>query len=163
VGQGHQIREHQGGLIGRLTAAHEAGGANETATPKIPAPRSRRSCAAGSAAPCARGHLSVAATLFELTERATRVEYPVDGTFGAAHDGRCRPYVRPRDIAVGTLTKDKLPGTIVNAHRTAAGRRAAIAVANAKDLIEAEIDITASLTIGEQVGLSFAKGKVFAE
>ena len=89
--------------------------------------------------------------------------YPVDGAFGAAHNGRCRLYVRPRDIAVGTLTKDKLPGTIINVHRTAAGRRAAIAVGNAKDLIEAEIDITASLTVGAQVGLSFAKGKVFAE
>jgi sulfate transport system ATP-binding protein len=89
--------------------------------------------------------------------------YAIDGTFGATHEGRCRLYLRPRDIAISALMPEQLPGKIVNIHRTAAGRRAAIAVGNAKNLIEAEIDIAAKLTCGEQVGLTFAKGKVFPE
>src|SRR4029077_16848307 len=89
--------------------------------------------------------------------------YAIDGTFGATHSGRCRLYVRPRDIAVGALAPGQLPGKIVNIHRTAAGRRAEIAVGNAKNLVEAEIDIATKLTCGEHVGLSFAKGRVFSE
>ncbi len=89
--------------------------------------------------------------------------YPLNATFGATQKGRCRLYVRPRDIAVGALAPNQLPGKIVNIHRTAAGCRAEIAVGNAKDLIEAEIDIAAQLSCGEQVGLSFAKGRIFSE
>jgi sulfate/thiosulfate transport system ATP-binding protein len=90
-------------------------------------------------------------------------EHPIDGAFGATHDGPCRLYVRPRDIAVGPLTPSRLPGEIVKIHRTADGRRAEIAVGNAKSLIEAEVDIAAQLSCGEQVGLSFAKGRIFHE
>lgn len=89
--------------------------------------------------------------------------HPLVATFGATQKGRCRLYVRPRDIAVGPPMPDQLPGKIVNIHRTAAGRRAEIAVGRAKNLVEAEVDIAAKLTNGEEVGLNFAKGRVFGE
>jgi len=89
--------------------------------------------------------------------------HPLSETFGATHNGPCRLYVRPRDIAVDALAPGRLPGRIVNIHRTAAGRRAEIVVGNAKNLVEAEVEIAAQLTCDEQVGLSFSKGRVFSE
>ncbi len=88
---------------------------------------------------------------------------PLNATFGASQQGRCRLYVRPRDVAVGDYVAGELAGTIVNIHRTAAGRRAEIALGNAKKLIEAEVDITAQLSCGQRIGLSFVKGRVFPE
>ncbi len=88
---------------------------------------------------------------------------PLNATFGAVRGGRCRLYVRPRDIVLSVPGADRLPATIVSIHRTAAGRRAQIAVGRAATIIEAEIDIAAEITSGEPIGLSFAKGRVFPE
>jgi sulfate/thiosulfate transport system ATP-binding protein len=88
---------------------------------------------------------------------------PLAGTFGATQVGPCRLYVRPRDIAVGPLVPSQLAGRTVNIHRTAAGRRAEIALGKGNNPIEAEIDIATKLTAGEQVGLNFVKGRVFSE
>jgi sulfate transport system ATP-binding protein len=89
--------------------------------------------------------------------------FPIDGAFGATQNGASRLYVRPRDIAVGASVPGRLAGRITNIHRTAAGRRAEIAVGGGKNLVEAEIDIATKLTTGEQVGLDFVKGRVFQE
>jgi sulfate/thiosulfate transport system ATP-binding protein len=87
--------------------------------------------------------------------------HAIDDSFGATQNGPCRLYVRPRDIAVGPLVPGQLTGSIVNIHRTSAGRRAEIAVGDAKNLVEAEIDVGAKLSTGMQVGLNFVKGRVF--
>src|SRR3954468_14839253 len=52
--------------------------------------------------------------------------------FAAAFEGSCpsggRPYVRPKDIEICEVAPGLLEGRVVNVHRTAAGRRARIAV-----------------------------------
>lgn len=87
---------------------------------------------------------------------------PLNATFSAQRVGAGRLYVRARDIVLQAPASDRLTGTIVNIHRTAAGRRAQIAVGEATT-IEAEIDVTKHLAAGDQVGLAFVKGRVFAE
>lgn len=88
---------------------------------------------------------------------------PITETFGATQNGPCRLFVRPRDIAVSPLVPGQLTGRIVSIHRTAAGRRAEIAVEGGRDAVEAEIDIASKLSPGEQVRLNFLKGRVFSE
>jgi len=88
---------------------------------------------------------------------------PLVATFGASRTGPCRLYVRPRDVVLDKPAADRLPGTIVNLHRTAAGRRAQIALGKAATVIEAEIDMSLATSPGEPVGISFAKGRVFPE
>jgi sulfate transport system ATP-binding protein len=87
---------------------------------------------------------------------------PLNATFGAKQAGAGRLYVRPRDVVLQTPVTGRLEGTIVNIHRTAAGRRAEIAVGKAVRL-EAEIDVAADLACGQRVGLTFTKGRVFPE
>ncbi len=90
---------------------------------------------------------------------------PFEAIFEGARrgGGRGRLYVRPRDIAIGPREPGRLIGTVVNIHRTAAGRRAQIAVGSAGTLIEAEVDIAKPVVAGDRVGVSFFKGRVFSE
>jgi sulfate/thiosulfate transport system ATP-binding protein len=91
--------------------------------------------------------------------------------FAAEYEGslrdRGRLYVRPKDIAISAPRAECLSGTVINVHRTAAGRRAQIALgalARTTDVIlEAEVGLEQTLAAGEQVGLQFRKARVFAE
>lgn len=88
---------------------------------------------------------------------------PLSASFGAMARGRCRLYVRPRDIVIHPPKLGNLTGAIINIHRTAAGRRAQIAVGKAGSIIEAEVDTAASIASGETVGVTFVKGRTFPE
>jgi sulfate/thiosulfate transport system ATP-binding protein len=88
---------------------------------------------------------------------------PLNSTFAATFQGPGRLYVRPRDIVIGPPAPGRVPGRIIKVHRTAAGRRAQIAVGRSGSIVEAEVDLAAELTGGEEVGLTFVKGRVFAE
>jgi hypothetical protein len=82
----------------------------------------------------------------------------VSGTCG----GGGRLYVRPNDVVVGAPETGLLLGTVVNAHRTAAGRRAQIAlVGGAQTIIEAEVGLSQKLESGERVGLRFVRARAF--
>jgi sulfate transport system ATP-binding protein len=71
-------------------------------------------------------------------------------------------YVRPKDVVVGAPETGLLLGTVVNAHRTAAGGRAQIAlVGGAETIIEAEVGLSQKLAPGERVGLRFVRGRAF--
>jgi sulfate/thiosulfate transport system ATP-binding protein len=87
--------------------------------------------------------------------------------FMAAFEGVChghgRLYVRPSDIEIGAPEAGRLLGTIINVHRTAAGRRAKITLGKAGTLIEAEVDLGKNLLSGDRVGLTVLKGRVFSE
>jgi sulfate transport system ATP-binding protein len=76
--------------------------------------------------------------------------------------GGGRLYVRPKDVVVGAPEAGLLLGTVVNAHRTAAGRRAQISlVGGAETIIEAEVGLTQKLEPGERVGLRFVTARAF--
>jgi sulfate/thiosulfate transport system ATP-binding protein len=86
--------------------------------------------------------------------------------FRADVSGSCggggRLYVRPKDVVIGPPETGLLLGTVINAHRTAAGRRAQISlVGGAETIIEAEVGLTQKLTTGERVGLRFVRGRAF--
>jgi len=82
----------------------------------------------------------------------------VTGTCG----GGGRLYVRPKDIVVGTPETGLLLGTVVNAHRTAAGRRAQIAlVGGPETIVEAEVGLAQQLKDGERVGLRLVRARAF--
>jgi sulfate transport system ATP-binding protein len=84
----------------------------------------------------------------------------VSGTCG----GGGRLYVRPKDIVIGAPETGLLLGTVVNAHRTAAGRRAQISlVGGAETIIEAEVGVGQKLVTGERVGLRFVRGRAFPD
>jgi sulfate transport system ATP-binding protein len=82
----------------------------------------------------------------------------VSGTCG----GGGRLYVRPKDVVIGPPETGLLLGTVINAHRTAAGRRAQISlVGGAETIIEAEVGLSQKLVAGERVGLRFVRGRAF--
>jgi sulfate transport system ATP-binding protein len=82
----------------------------------------------------------------------------VSGTCG----GGGRLYVRPKDVVVGAPEAGLLLGTVVSAHRTAAGRRAQISlVGGAETIVEAEVGLSQKLVSGERVGLRFVRGRAF--
>lgn len=88
---------------------------------------------------------------------------PLATPFGAKAVGPARLYVRPRDVVLGAPELSRLSGTIINIHRTAAGRRAQISLGKAASIIEAEIDNAAEIGCGDRVGITFAKGRVFSD
>ncbi len=80
----------------------------------------------------------------------------------ACGGGGGRLFVRPKDIVVGPPEPGLLIGTVVNAHRTAAGRRAQISlVGGAATIIEAEVGIHQRLDAGERVGLRLLRARAF--
>jgi sulfate/thiosulfate transport system ATP-binding protein len=83
----------------------------------------------------------------------------VSGTCG----GGGRLYVRPKDVVIGPPETGLLLGTVINAHRTAAGRRAQIALVGGSEttIIEAEVGLSQKLVAGERVGLRFIRGRAF--
>jgi sulfate transport system ATP-binding protein len=82
----------------------------------------------------------------------------VAGTCG----GGGRLYVRPKDVVVGAPEAGLLLGTVVSAHRTAAGRRAQISlVGGAETIVEAEVGLSQKLVSGERVGLRIVRGRAF--
>jgi sulfate/thiosulfate transport system ATP-binding protein len=82
----------------------------------------------------------------------------VSGTCG----GSGRLYVRPKDVVIGAPEPGLLLGTVVNAHRTAAGRRAQISlVGGTETIIEAEVGLSQKFATGERVGLQFVRGRAF--
>jgi len=87
--------------------------------------------------------------------------------FAAAFEGSCqrggRLYVRPKDIEIGEVAPNRLEGRVVNVHRTAAGRRAQIAVGTEPVVIEAEVGLENGPSIGERVGLQVRIGRVFPD
>jgi sulfate/thiosulfate transport system ATP-binding protein len=81
---------------------------------------------------------------------------------GACDGGSGQLFVRPKDVVVGAPEAGLLTGTVVNAHRTAAGRRAQISlVGGAETIIEAEVGIGQRLEAGERVGLRLTKARAF--
>jgi sulfate transport system ATP-binding protein len=87
--------------------------------------------------------------------------------FKASVEGVCsghgRLYVRPGDIEIGVPEAGRLLGTLINIQRTAAGRRAQIALGGGATVVEAEVDLTGKLTVGERVGLCVLRGRVFSD
>jgi sulfate/thiosulfate transport system ATP-binding protein len=82
----------------------------------------------------------------------------VTGTCG----GGGRLYVRPKDVVIGPPETGLLLGTVVNAHRTATGRRAQISlVGGAETILEAEVGLTQKLEAGERVGVRFVRARAF--
>jgi sulfate transport system ATP-binding protein len=76
--------------------------------------------------------------------------------------GRGRLYVRPKDVVVGAPEEGLLLGTVVNAHRTAVGRRAQISLVGGNGtIIEAEVGPSQPLKPGERVGLRFVRARAF--
>jgi sulfate transport system ATP-binding protein len=92
---------------------------------------------------------------------------PFAAEFEGSLQGRGRLYVRPKDILIAAPQAERLSGNVINVHRTAAGRRAQIALsvpARATDIIlEAEVGLELTLAAGERVGLEFRKARVFSE
>jgi sulfate transport system ATP-binding protein len=87
--------------------------------------------------------------------------------FAAEFEGPCsgsgRLYVRPNDIDIGAPDAGRLPGRVVSVHRTAAGRRARIALGQADIVVEAEVGLDQKLVVGERIGLHVRKGRAFAD
>jgi sulfate transport system ATP-binding protein len=83
--------------------------------------------------------------------------------FEGQHHGPGRLYVRPRDVAIGAPQAGLLVGTVANVHRTAAGRRAQIALDDSDTVIEAEVDLRQALREGDRVGLRMLKARAFEE
>jgi sulfate transport system ATP-binding protein len=77
--------------------------------------------------------------------------------------GRGRLYVRPRDIEIIQAEAGRLAGTVINVHRTAAGRRAQITIGTTDTVIEGEVEIAKTLRAGDRVGILILKGRVFPE
>jgi sulfate transport system ATP-binding protein len=86
--------------------------------------------------------------------------------FRADVSGTCGPrgrlYVRPKDVVVGAPETGLLLGTVVKAHRTAAGRRAQISlVGGTETIIEAEVGLSQRLVTGDRVGLRLVRARAF--
>jgi len=77
--------------------------------------------------------------------------------------GRGRLYLRPKDVEVGVPQAGQLVGSVVNVHRTAAGRRAQIALGDGDTIVEAEVTLTQALRVGERVGLRLLRSRAFPE
>jgi len=78
-------------------------------------------------------------------------------------DGGGRLYVRPKDVVIGPPETGLLLGTVINAHRTATGRRAQVSlVGGAETVIEAEVGVSQKLVPGQRVGLRFVRGRAFS-
>jgi len=101
-----------------------------------------------------------------VTFDGARVAYRDRGfeaAFDGQHHGPGRLYVRPNDVEIGAQQAGLVVGTVANVHRTAAGRRAQIALDDSDTVIEAEVDIRQALREGERVGLRLLKAKAFPE
>jgi len=86
-----------------------------------------------------------------------------EAKFEGSCQGRGRLYIRPKDIVITEAAPGRLPGTILNVHRTAAGHRAQIAVGVGHIVVEAEVDLDKKLVIGDRVGLRIDNGRVFVD
>jgi sulfate/thiosulfate transport system ATP-binding protein len=87
--------------------------------------------------------------------------------FQASFEGTChrygRLYVRPRDIEIVDAEVGDLVGTVVNVHRTVAGRRAQITLSSTDTVIEADVGVATTLINGDRVGLRLLNGRAFSE
>ncbi len=87
--------------------------------------------------------------------------------FRAEFEGQCQRdghlFVRPRDVEIGAPDVGRLVGTVINVHRTVAGRRAQIALGKAGTLIEAEVGLGREIVSGDRVGVSVLKGRLFSK
>ncbi len=86
--------------------------------------------------------------------------------FRADVSGSCgeggRLYVRPKDVVLGAPEAGLLLATVINAHRTATGRRAQVClVGGPETIIEAEVAPSQKLVPGERVGLVSVRGRAF--
>ena len=95
--------------------------------------------------------------------RASYGGEPFEAPFEGHRHGPGRLYVRPRDIAIAPPQPGLLVGRVAKVHRTAAGRRAQIAIGDSETIVEAEIGIDQPLHEGERVGVRLLKVKAFAE
>jgi sulfate transport system ATP-binding protein len=86
-----------------------------------------------------------------------------EAAFDGQHHGPGRLYVRPKDIEIGAPQAGLLVGTVANVHRTAAGRRAQIALDESDTVVEAEVDVRQALGEGDRVGLRLLKARGFPE
>jgi sulfate/thiosulfate transport system ATP-binding protein len=84
-----------------------------------------------------------------------------EAKFDGSCQGRGRLYVRPKDIVIADTAPGRLPGTILNVHRTAAGRRAQVTIGAGRVVVEAEVDLGKRLVAGERIGLEIHNGRVF--
>jgi sulfate/thiosulfate transport system ATP-binding protein len=84
-----------------------------------------------------------------------------EAVFSGSCGGTGRLYARPKDLEIGPAAEGRLPGRVINLHRTATGRRAQILVGSGQALVESEVEVTAALAIGDDVGLIVRKGRVF--
>lgn len=87
---------------------------------------------------------------------------PFDAKFEGSCRGRGRLYVRPKDIVIADTAPGRLPGTILNVHRMAAGHRAQISIGAGRVVVEAEVDLGKRLVVGERIGLEIHSGRVFS-
>jgi sulfate transport system ATP-binding protein len=77
---------------------------------------------------------------------------------------RGRLYVRPKDLVIGAPEAGLLLGTVINAHRTATGRRAQVALVGGPGaIVEAEVGLSQPLASGERVGLRLVRARAFAD
>jgi sulfate transport system ATP-binding protein len=85
--------------------------------------------------------------------------------FQAVFIGSCegpgRLYARPRDIELAQPAEGRLPGRVINVHRTASGRRAQISVGSGGAVVESEVEAARPLAVGDSVGLIVRRGRVF--
>jgi len=72
--------------------------------------------------------------------------------------------VRPKDVVVGAPEAGLLLGSVINAHRTATGRRAQVALVGGPGaIVEAEVGLSQKLVPGERVGLRLVRARAFAD
>jgi len=91
------------------------------------------------------------------------IEGRMQGGAQAGAAGRGRLYLRPKDVEVGVPQAGQLVGSVINVHRTAAGRRAQIALGDGDTIVEAEVTLTQALRVGERVSLRLLKSRAFPE
>jgi len=85
----------------------------------------------------------------------------IEATFSGSCTGPARLFARPKDLEIGAAAEGRLPGRVVNLHRTATGRRARILVGSGPALVESEVDVAAALAVGDAVGVIVRRGRVF--
>ncbi|MBN9488167.1 MAG: sulfate ABC transporter ATP-binding protein [Alphaproteobacteria bacterium] len=77
------------------------------------------------------------------------------------HRGPGLFYVRPRDVEVTAPEAAAITGKVRTVHRTATGLRTQISPGTTDTLIEIELDSSAKVKAGSQVGLRFLRGRLF--
>jgi sulfate transport system ATP-binding protein len=104
------------------------------------------------------GSIPVECAGADLLYEGTRIAADVSGS----GQGAARLYVRPKDIDLVSPGEGVLVGRVLNAHRTASGRRAQIVVGDSADaVLEAEVPLDRNVRSGDQVGVAIRRGRVF--